>query len=194
MLQFWRNEAVKMIEDGRKDMEEKQKRKFPIVIVVIIRFFEIVLGIGVIGLVIGLLVLLCEGYFSYNVSGTITVKVNGEIVIADNVECYVGRADREYQKTKIKNKEDYVYIKTKAFPYANYFFEYEVDTGEGTKRFVFAVFKSHNAGPKEEFVYELDLIKEEGEWVAYVSFGDGYVREERILLSDDPDAFIETGP
>lgn len=172
-------------------MEEKKNKKYPLWVVVIIRFFEVMFAIG---LILLLLVLWCDGWFSYNVKGNITV--NGEVVIPENIVCYAGKHEPEYQKTKIKYGDDYVYIKAKAFPYANYYFEFDVETEDGPKRFMFAVFKTHDAGPCKVFDYELNLCKEDDEWVAYVSLGNEYGagEEERMSLKYDPNAFIQTGP
>lgn len=183
---------VKLVEKEIKFME-KQKKKISLWNI-IVRFFKIVLVICAILMAYLFIFSSSPAYVGYCVEGNITVKVNGENVIPDNIVCYLAGSDREYQKTKIKYYDEHLFIKAKASKYGNYFFEFDVDTEDGSKTLVFAVFKTHAGGPTEKFNYDLELNKEEGEWVAYVSLGDTYVKEERILLSDDPDAFIETGP
>ena len=173
-------------------MEEKQKKKYPLWLVLIVRFIEISFGLLAIAIVV---VLIAEGAFSYNMKGDIRVSVNGEVVEPQNIVCYRGSQDKSVQKMKIYWKEEYYYIKAKADPYDGYNFEFDVETNDGTKSFKFMVFKSHNGTPTEVFDYELKLNYENGEWVAYVSLGDEYgTKPERILLKDDPNAYISIGP
>lgn len=173
--------------------EEQKKKKYPRWLVLIVRLFEIIFGLLIIAVVV---VCIAIGAFSYNMKGNIRVSVNGEIVEPQNIVCYRGLHDGETQKTKLHWKEEYYFIKVKADPYDGYNFEFDVDTEDGTKHFHFQVIKTHNGSPTEIFDYELKLNKEAGEWVAYVSLDDEYGNgpEEKILLKDDPNAFISIGP
>lgn len=173
-------------------MEEKQKKKYPLWLVIIVRGLEIVFGLLIIAV---LTVFIAVGVFSYNMKGSIRVSVNGEIVEPQNIVCYRGLHDRESQKTKLHWKEEYYFIKVKADSYDGYNFEFDVDTDGGMKHFHFRVLKTHNGSPTVNFDYELKLCMEDGEWVAYVSLGDEYgTQPERILLKDQPNAFISIGP
>ncbi len=176
-----------------EEKEEKQKKKYPLWVVIIVRALEILFGLLIMAV---LIVFIAVGAFSYNMKGNIRVSVNGEIVEAKNIVCYRGSGDREIQKTKLHWKEEYYFIKVKADPYDGYNFEFDVDTEDVTKHFHFRVFKTHNGSPTVNFDYELKLCMEDGEWVAYVSLEDEYGNgpEERILLKDDPNAFISIGP
>lgn len=175
-----------------EEKKEKQKKKHPLWLVIIVRALEILFGLLIMAV---LIVFIAVGAFSYNMKGSIRVSVNGEIVEPQNIVCYRGSGDRETQKTKLHWKEEYYFIKAKADSYDGYNFEFDVDTEDGTKHFHFRVFKTHNGSPTVNFDYELKLCMEDGEWVAYVSLGDEYgTKPERILLKDDPEAFISIGP
>ena len=176
-----------------EEKEEKQKKKYPLWVIVTIRLFEIFLVLFFLAV---LLICIAGGGFSYNIKGNIRVMINGEVVKPENINCYRASGDKEPQKMKLKWNEDYYAVRVKAIPYDRYYIEYDVPTEEGIKHFKFSVFKAHNGLPVEWFDYELKLNMEDGEWVAYVSLGDEYGNgpEEQILLKDNPEAFISIGP
>ncbi len=175
-----------------EEKEVKQKKKHPLWVILTIRLFEIFLVLFFIAV---LLICIDVGGFSYNIKGNIRVMINGEVVKPENINCYRASGDKESQKMKLKWNEDYYAVRVKAIPYDNYYIEYDVPTEAGVKHFKFSVFKAHNGLPVEWFDYDLKLCMEDNEWVAYVSLGDEYgTKTERILLKDDPEAFILIGP
>lgn len=191
MLQFSRNEFVEMIEDG-EDMEEKQKKKTWCGIQFVVFLIIIVL------LMIGMLICWFRfflpsspNYTGYNIEGVISVKINGEIVIPENIICYGGSEHNpQYQDIKLEEYDDYVSLKLTAASYNNYHFEFDVNTSGGKKHFRFDVFKAYNGGPVRKFEYELS--EADGKWnVSLVDLYGGKIQKETY---SEFDTFIETGP
>lgn len=133
-------------------------------------------------------------YVGSNVTGTIQVTVNGNYVMPENITCTDG-TDR-IEQVRVNKKENYIIVKCKAFHYNGYRFDYDVETEDGTKSFQFMVFKCHHGGPVEEFCYQMELNKENDEWIADVSLLDenGMGKVNKILLKEDSTAFIQLGP
>ncbi|MCM1497715.1 MAG: hypothetical protein NC124_04540 [Clostridium sp.] len=129
-----------------------------------------------------------------NLTGTITVTVNGQPVMPYHITCAAG-GDRE-EKLTIRNGEDSTRVRCTAAAYHGYVFDYEVDTEDGTKHFQFMVMKTHDFGPRVNFVYQMNLNKEEEEWIAYVLLDNEGAKGEvyRILLREDETAYIQMGP
>lgn len=173
--------------------DEQKKKKYPAWLVLIIRLFEIVIAAVLIVIVVTIIAI---GVFSYNLKGDIRVSINGEIVEPENIVCYRASDESSDQKLKTHWKEEYYFVKAKAVPKDRYFFEFDVDTIDGQKHFIFSVFKSKDGVHEEKFDYELNLNIEDGKWVAYVSlsYKDGNNSEVRILLEDDPNAYVLIGP
>lgn len=168
--------------------EEHKKRKFPAWLFLIIRLFEIII---VLFAILFIAMLIHAGYFSYSLTGNIRVTVNGELVEPTNIVCHKSNGDKEEEKLKLHWKEEYYYVKAKATAKDMYKFEFDIETVDGTKHFKFGVFKEQSGLHNTDFNYSLRLNKEDGEWVAYVSFGGD---EERILLKDDPNAYTYVWP
>ena len=65
------------------------------------------------------------------------------------------------------------------------------------RHFTYALFKTHNFGPRGEYFYRNCLQQgEDGEWYATVRVNEqGYdTKEETIELSEDANAHVQYGP
>lgn len=126
--------------------------------------------------------------------GTMSVTVNDETVIPQNVTCTYGNGETVDLQTV--STEDGLRLKARAFPYDGYTVSYDVETEEGIKHFTFMVMKTHNGGPVRQFAYQMDLEQKEGEWVAEVLLveprAEGKV--QIIPLSEDETAYVQLGP
>lgn len=126
-----------------------------------------------------------------NLCGTMRVEVNGQSVVPKNITCIRGVDDAE--KLKIKTKKDVTRIKCSAHLYHDYSFEYDVETDDGIKHFRFMVLKMYEFGPRKEFVYQMRLNKEDGEWIAQVWLDDkdAFGMVHTIPLQEDETAYVK---
>lgn len=133
-------------------------------------------------------------YIGSNITGTMEITVNGISVIPSGITCDDGADGTE--KVTIKERENAIYVKCRAFNYNAYFFDYDVETEDGTKHFQFMIFKPHYGGPVAEFGYSMNLNKINDRWIAEVSLldknGDGETRT--ISLNEDSTAFVRLEP
>lgn len=122
------------------------------------------------------------------------VKVNNEYVIPENIASMNGNDE---QDIRVVNKADSVVVYISALRYGGNTVFYDVNTPEGVKHLTYTIIKAHDWGPREDFLYMIDLQQdEEGEWYADVWLQEKKCKEitATIWLSEDENAHVKDGP
>lgn len=125
-----------------------------------------------------------------NLKVNMRVKVNGERAVPYNITCL--REDEYAEAVKVRDSDDHTDVSCRASSYGNYFFSYDVDTPDGTKRLSFSILKSHDMGPCYSCAYEIDLDQTGGDWrarILLIESNDMGACQE-ILLSDNETAYV----
>ncbi len=123
------------------------------------------------------------------------VQVNNDYVIPENITCTDGVG--EPKKIHVVNKGDGVVVYIEAFRYGINTVSYDVNTPEGVKHFTYAILKTHQWGPRDNFWYRNDLQQnEEREWCANVWLDreNTEAGATTIWLSEDENAHVQYGP
>lgn len=152
---------------------------------------------GVLIAIIGLILCLpfSRLYIGKCLKVEMSVKVDGEYVIPENITCIYGIG--EPQKIRVVNKANEVVVYIEAFRYGMNTISYDVNTPEGVKHFTYSIFKTHQWGPRVDFWYRNDVQhNEENEWYANVWLDKENVeaRATTIWLAEDENAHVQYGP
>ncbi|MBE5880632.1 MAG: hypothetical protein E7288_11805 [Lachnospiraceae bacterium] len=152
-------------------------------------------GIFCITLILMLVIPYSRFYAGKCIKVEMCVTEGEEYLIPENIVCMRGVENSE--KIRIVPRPSGVILYIPALHYGKYTFEYDVKTSEGMRHFTYALFKTHNFGPRGEYFYRNLLQQgEDGEWYATVRVNEqGYdTKEETIELSEDANAYVQYGP
>lgn len=166
-------------------MNKKKKRRIIVIVL---------LAVIIVGLAIFFLYPRSRCYIGNCLRGTITTTVNGETVIPQNVTCTQG-IDKTVD-LQIGSTKEGLEVKTRAFLYDGYTFEYDIETEEGIRHLKFMVMKTHNGGPRMDFRYRINIYTIDGKYYAEVGvFEKNMIGESQVIsLDEDDTAYVQLGP